>query len=153
MPVKIRITLLDVIINRTLFNNEQDQGWVINLGKTAPTKIEFDPDNWILKDIVGTTSVYEVNEIPKTFALLQNYPNPFNPSTVISYQLSVDSYVTLKVYDLLGREVETLVNEFRQPGYYNSQFSILNYKLPSGIYYYTLKAGDYIETKKMILLK
>ncbi len=153
MPVRLRITLTDVILNTTLFNNQQDQSWVIPLGKTFPSSIEFDPDNWILKDIVANTSVDKNQEVPTTFSLSQNYPNPFNPSTIISYQLSVDSYVTLKVYDLLGREVETLVNEFRQPGYYNSQFSILNYKLPSGIYYYTLKAGDFMETKKMILMK
>jgi aminopeptidase N len=160
MPVRLQITSLDVRTNTTLFNNEQDQSWVIPLGKTFPSSIEFDPDNWILKDIVANTSVDKNQEVPTTFSLSQNYPNPFNPSTIISYQLSVDSYVTLKVYDLLGREVETLVNEFRQPGYYNSQFSILNQpagrqgsQLFSGVYFYRLTAGNLTQTKKMVLIK
>jgi photosystem II stability/assembly factor-like uncharacterized protein len=100
----------------------------------------------------NATSV-EYNNIPTEFQLSQNYPNPFNPVTVISYQLPVGSHVQLKVYDIIGREVTTLVNEFKPPGSYNSQFSILNFPLPSGIYFYTLKAGDYISTKKMVLLK
>ena len=99
------------------------------------------------------TSVNERNEIPVQFDLSQNYPNPFNPSTVISYRISIISKVTLKVYDLLGREVSTLVNEEQQPGVYNSQFSILNSQLSSGVYFYRLRAGDFSETKKMILIK
>ena len=112
--------------------------------------------------------VKESNEIPKQFSLEQNYPNPFNPETVISYQLAVSSYVTLKVYDLLGREVATLVNEFKQAGVYNSQFSIRNLpagrqglQLSSGVYFYRLQAGNpsqgsgqgFVQTKKMLLLK
>ncbi len=91
--------------------------------------------------------------IPRNFWLGQNYPNPFNPSTVISYQLPVAGYVTLKVYDVLGKEVATLVNEYKQAGTYNSQFSILNSKLSSGIYFYRLMSGSFAETKKLILLK
>jgi len=91
--------------------------------------------------------------LPNQFSLKQNFPNPFNPETVIGYQLPVQSRVTLKVYDILGREVTTLVNEFLQPGTYNSQFSIRNSQLPSGVYFYQLKAGNFLETKKMILLK
>jgi hypothetical protein len=67
--------------------------------------------------------------------------------------LSVSSKVLLKVYDLLGREIATLVNEEQLPGSYNSQFSIQNSQLPSGVYFYKLQAGDFSETKKMILLK
>ncbi|MEW6701373.1 MAG: alpha-amylase family glycosyl hydrolase [Bacteroidota bacterium] len=110
------------------------------------------------------TNVLEQKTIPTEFRLEQNYPNPFNPSTVISYQLAVSSFVTLKVYDILGREVATLVNEYQQPGTYNSQFSILpvgrqvrNFQLPSGVYFYrlhaTAQARDYVQTKKMVLLK
>ncbi|MHB8906928.1 MAG: S8 family serine peptidase, partial [Melioribacteraceae bacterium] len=82
-------------------------------------------------NISNITSVKINDEIPTNFNLAQNYPNPFNPSTVISYQLSAPSKVTLKVYDLLGREVATLVNEYQLAGSYNSQFSILNYQLSS----------------------
>lgn len=98
--------------------------------------------------------------IPSEYTLRQNYPNPFNPSTIISYQLPAACYVTLKVFDVLGKEVATLVNEFQQAGNYNSQFSISNLsagrqgsQLSSGVYFYTLKAGKYVSTKKMILMK
>ena len=112
-------------------------------------------------NISNLTSVKNNNDIPTQFYLSQNYPNPFNPSTVISYRLSVTSKVSLKVYDLLGREVQTLVNEVQLPGVYNSQFSIRNSPLPSGVYFYRLQAGDpsqgsgqsFIQTKKMILIK
>lgn len=94
---------------------------------------------------------------PTTFALNQNYPNPFNPTTVISYQLPANSYVTLKVYNAIGTEVTTLVNEYKEAGSYTYELgsanSGKNYKLSSGIYFYTLRAGDFVQTKKMILLK
>ncbi|MCX6175099.1 MAG: S8 family peptidase [Ignavibacteriales bacterium] len=92
-------------------------------------------------------------KLPTGFELFQNYPNPFNPNTVISWQIAVGAHVTLKVYDLLGREVATLVDDYKQPGIYNSQFSIRNFQLPSGVYFYQLSTGGNIQTKKMILLK
>jgi hypothetical protein len=85
------------------------------------------------------------------FGLSNNYPNPFNPSTVISYQLAVNSKVVLKVYDLLGREVATLVDEQEQPGEYSVTFDARG--LASGMYYYRIQAGTFVETKKMLLLK
>ena len=92
---------------------------------------------------------------PALFLLSQNYPNPFNPNTVISYQLPASSDVTLKVYDVLGNEVTTLVNEYKPAGKYEVEFNSSPgiRDLASGIYFYQLKAGDYIITKKMILLK
>jgi hypothetical protein len=89
--------------------------------------------------------------IPKDFSLEQNYPNPFNPSTAISYQLPVNGFVTLKVYDVLGNEIATLVNEEKPQGKYEVDFTAKN--LPSGIYFYKLQAGNFIETKKMVLMK
>ena len=89
--------------------------------------------------------------IPTKFVLPQNYPNPFNPSTKISWQSPVGSWQTLKIYDILGNEVATLVNEYRSAGSYEIDFNASH--LASGIYYYQLRAGDYVETKKMILLK
>ncbi|MFA6025666.1 MAG: T9SS type A sorting domain-containing protein, partial [Ignavibacteriaceae bacterium] len=77
--------------------------------------------------------------------------NPFNPSTVISWQLAVGSNVTLKVYDVLGKEVATLVNNELQAGTYSVNFNASN--LSSGIYFYALRAGNYAQTKKMILLR
>ncbi len=85
------------------------------------------------------------------FTLHQNYPNPFNPITVIRYQLSNNSEVTLKVYDVLGNEVATLVNEYKTAGGYEAEFDASN--LPSGTYFYRLQAGEYTETKKLILIK
>ena len=92
---------------------------------------------------------------PLTFSLAQNYPNPFNPSTKISWQSPVGSWQSLKVYDILGNEVVTLVNEYRNAGNYEFDFnpasSIKN--LVSGIYFYRLQAGSFVETKKMIVVK
>ncbi len=101
----------------------------------------------------GITDVEQENKIPANYELSQNYPNPFNPSTVISYQLPVASYVTLKIYDLLGSEISTLVNEYQQAGIHNSTFNTQNLFLPSGIYFYKLIAGEFSSTKKMILMK
>ena len=91
--------------------------------------------------------------IPETFELRQNYPNPFNPSTNLEFGISELGFVSLKIYDAAGKEVATLVNEVLSPGKYNYQFSIFNYQLSSGIYFYTLKSGEFTETKRMILLK
>ncbi len=91
------------------------------------------------------------NDLPKTFALSQNYPNPFNPTTVISYQLPANSYVTLKVYDVLGRVVATLVNERENAGSHSVTFDAS--RLPSGVYFYRITAGSYTNVKKMLLLK
>jgi hypothetical protein len=99
------------------------------------------------------TDVKVSDRIPTTFSLEQNYPNPFNPSTTIRYNVAQTNQVSLKVFDILGKEVATLVDEVKQPGVYNSQFSTLNSRLSSGIYFYRLKAGNFIETKKMQLLK
>jgi photosystem II stability/assembly factor-like uncharacterized protein len=88
---------------------------------------------------------------PLTFSLAQNYPNPFNPSTVISYQLPVNSVVSLKVYDVLGREVKALVNERQNAGNHSATFNASN--LSSGVYFYRLQAGTYSQTKKLLLLK
>jgi hypothetical protein len=92
-------------------------------------------------------------DAPSKNILQQNFPNPFNPETVIRYQLSTESHVLLKVFDVLGREIATLVNEMKPAGIYNSQFSIVHSQLSTGIYFYTLLAGNYSETKKMILTK
>ena len=88
---------------------------------------------------------------PKVYSLLQNFPNPFNPTTVISYQIPNDGFVSLKIYDLLGRNVKTLVSEFKSQGRYSVSFDAS--QLSSGVYFYQLKAGDYTSIKKMVLLK
>lgn len=92
-----------------------------------------------------------LNQVPKEYELFQNYPNPFNPSTTISYSLPKQSQVTLKVYDILGNEIETLDNEEKAAGTHKINFNASN--LSSGLYFYKLEAENYVEGKKMILLK
>lgn len=96
-------------------------------------------------------SITESLTLPKSIQLFQNYPNPYNPVTTISYQISEQSFVTLKVYDVLGNEIKTLVNEEKPLGVYqiNWDASLLS----SGVYFYRLQAGDFVQTRKMILLK
>ncbi|MFZ1519556.1 MAG: T9SS type A sorting domain-containing protein [Ignavibacteriaceae bacterium] len=105
---------------------------------------------WIF--IPGTTSVEQTsNETPSSFLLEQNYPNPFNPTTKISWQSSVSSWQTLKVYDILGNEIATLVNEYKPAGSYEVEFNTSG--LVSGIYFYQLTSGSQVFTKKMMLIK
>lgn len=116
-----------------------------------------EPDTKNYKFIYGTneihlaTKIEESEPLPQHYFLSQNYPNPFNPSTKINYSLPKSDFVTLKVFDILGREVATLVNEQKSAGNYNVEFNVNN--LSSGIYFYNLMTGSYSETRKMILLK
>ncbi len=102
--------------------------------------------------IVSATGITEdeVN-IPSTFELEQNYPNPFNPSTKIKYSVPQSSNVLLKIYDVLGKEVATLIDEEKPAGNYEVEFNASN--LSSGTYFYRLRSGNFVETKKMILLR
>ena len=88
-----------------------------------------------------------------TFNLLQNYPNPFNPETVISWQLAIGVHVILKIYDVLGNEVTTLVNEYQSEGIHHKILSVKNNTFASGIYFYQLQVGNLMQMKKMIILK
>jgi hypothetical protein len=90
-------------------------------------------------------------DVPTDYSLSQNYPNPFNPTTTINYQLPTTSYVSLKVYDAIGREITTLVNELKNAGNYTATFNAS--QLSSGLYFYVLKAGSFTSTRKMLLLK
>ena len=89
--------------------------------------------------------------LPDKFSLSQNYPNPFNPITKINYAIPKKSNVTLKVYDVLGRLVKTLVNELKEAGYYIVQFD--GSALASGVYFYKIEAGDFVQSKKMVVVK
>ena len=100
------------------------------------------------KDI---TSKNLEKDIPTTYGLAQNYPNPFNPSTTIYYQLPKDGFISLKVFDIVGNEVKTLVNGYRSAGNYSINFDASN--LSSGIYFYQIKTNNYFAVKKMMLLK
>ncbi len=124
-------------------------------------------DNTVFAGVGGasgttTGSVHEYTELPlgvhnpvsstpKEFSLMQNYPNPFNPSTVIQFSIPKTSFVSLKIYDMLGREISTLVSETKQAGSYEYNFNASN--LPSGVYLYKIAAGDFTAAKKMMLVK
>jgi hypothetical protein len=150
----------------------------VELLKTNDT-IWIAPNNWIVQDIIPAnpvdlsllgipgfyipgletkltneivTSVADEGTIPNTFSLEQNFPNPFNPTTKISWQSPVGSWQTLIVYDVLGKEVANLVDEYKPAGRYEVEFSAEG-GLPSGIYFYKLQTDSFVETKKMILLK
>ncbi len=118
-------------------------GWAYSRSKGIHTKVGGDP---------LTSIAYTNSQIPKQFNLEQNYPNPFNPSTTINYELQITNYVTLKVFDLQGKEVQMLVNKKQSAGSYSAEFNGVN--LSSGIYFYTLFLnGATVDTKKMLLIK
>ncbi|MGH2574695.1 MAG: M14 family zinc carboxypeptidase [Ignavibacteria bacterium] len=114
-------------------------------------------DGWYVDDIkltnycLGVTGISGNNQIPYRYALEQNYPNPFNPTTTINYQLPKQSFVSIKVFDMLGREAAVLVNSKMDAGYHDVTFDGTNFA--SGLYFYKIEAGEFIETKKMILVK
>nr|MBP9121179.1 T9SS type A sorting domain-containing protein [Ignavibacterium sp.] len=93
----------------------------------------------------------ETGDYLEEFNISQNYPNPFNPSTKITYNIPQRSNVSLRIYDVLGKEIATLVNEQKEAGTYNIQFDAS--KLSSGVYIYSIQAGDFLESRKMILMK
>ena len=148
MPIQIKISTTAGDTTITIFNSAQIQDFNFSvIGK--PTLLTFDPDNFLLKDVIisdppSVLSKYE-------FELGQNYPNPFNNSTDISYSLTKESFVTLKVYDSLGREVSSLVNGDRRAGTYKIRFDGSSFA--SGIYFYRLSSGEFTSVKKMLLLK
>lgn len=115
---------------------------------------EYHPDHLLLTvaSITGT-SLGDTDLLPEKFALSQNYPNPFNPFTVISYSLPRAEFVTLTVYDVLGREVKSLVNIRQQAGRYSVRFDVGSLGLTSGIYIYRITAGNYSKVRKMVLLQ
>ena len=122
-------------------------------GNIRPFPVDTSPDIGAYENPLGNPVGVEedLSVYPTEYALSQNYPNPFNPSTKIKYSVPKLSFVTIKIYDVLGSEVATLVNEEKPVGTYELNWNAAN--LPSGVYFYQLKAGFFVETKKMILLK
>ncbi|RPI63015.1 MAG: T9SS C-terminal target domain-containing protein [Ignavibacteriales bacterium] len=154
-------------VQRKVENKWQDVGFVEGNGTTTEinsysyiddiSSIEsFGKIYYRLKQIDYDGSFSMSSEVlvmmtPAEYKLSQNYPNPFNPVTRINFQLPYASNVTLKIYDVVGSEVATLVNEIKAAGNYNFDFNASS--LASGVYYYKLQAGDFVQNKKMILMK
>ncbi|MCH7827659.1 MAG: T9SS type A sorting domain-containing protein [Bacteroidetes bacterium] len=150
MPVQLKITIGSTDTLVTVFNNIGNQNFDIVING-LPSGLTFDPNNYILKDLLSIVTGVEDEAVPNIFTLAQNYPNPFNPTTTISYSVPEKSFVSLVITDLLGRKVAELVNEEKPQGNYTVSFNAN--KLSSGIYFYTLSSGKFIKTKKMILLR
>jgi len=110
----------------------------------------FGEDNTIIK-YESTNSNGTASNLPNQLLLVQNHPNPFNPTTTIQYQLPHRSDVQIRIYDLLGKQVETLVSETQEAGYKSVQWDATN--IPSGMYFYQVRAGEHVQTRKMVLLK
>jgi hypothetical protein len=108
---------------------------------------EYDPTS----DITSVGNRENVVSLPIEYSLNQNYPNPFNPRTAITYQLKASSYVDLSIYNILGQKVATLVSEKQAAGTYNVEWNASGF--PSGLYIYQIKAGDFQQDRKMVLLK
>jgi hypothetical protein len=123
----------------------------ITLTVTGPTEPVSEKKINLVKVSIPTSVENNKGNVPGKFALFQNYPNPFNPSTSIQYTVGSNQFVQLKVYDVLGNDLVTLVNEEKPAGNYKVEFNAAN--LPSGIYFYRLKAGAFSEIKKMLLVK
>jgi len=133
----------NIIVTGNLEIDGVDHIVTLKMDQSAITSLNTNPE-----DVVFTT-----------FKLEQNYPNPFNPSTKISWQSPVNGWQTIKLYDVLGREVETIVDGYYEAGYHSTLFNanlpvrLAGSSLPSGVYFYQLKAGNFVDTKKMILIK
>jgi glucuronoarabinoxylan endo-1,4-beta-xylanase len=120
--------------------------------RSETVQMDFSLKITMLYNGTPSTGVNPIEDmLPKKFSLSQNFPNPFNPTTVISYQLPISNWVTLKVYDVLGKEVASIVNGVEEPGYKSVKFDAT--KLSSGPYFYRLQAGSFVQTNKMLLMK
>ena len=150
MPVDFRLTGAGLDTTVRLWNNAADQYFTVHV-PTLPTAAQFDPNNWILKTATVASVDDRGTDKPGSFSLYQNYPNPFNPTTTISYRIRDRAPVVLKVFDVLGREVATLVNETQEPGEHAVAFDAGD--LSSGVYYYQLRAGMLMQSRKMLVVR
>jgi aminopeptidase N len=150
MPIQIKVSFASGDTLITVLNDAQVQNFNVTVNG-MPTSISFDPGNWILKTVNSLVTGVDDEITPGTFSLDQNYPNPFNPSTTIKFNLGKAGLTTLKLYDVLGKEVATLVNGVFEAGPHEVTFDASN--LPSGTYFYTLTSGNFTETRKLMFLK
>jgi hypothetical protein len=154
MPIKLSFMLEDgpdtVFTIMNTVNNEQFHFTLSSI----PTSFGFDQQNDIVLKTLSlkkVTSVEMMNGVPLQFSVEQNYPNPFNPTTTIRYSIDTEEFVTIDVYDVLGKKVAQPVNQKESAGVYTVQFN--GSAVPSGIYFYRVTAGSSSATKRMVLLK
>jgi photosystem II stability/assembly factor-like uncharacterized protein len=139
---------------RDIVFTDENFGWLLsNTISTGSNTRIFRTTNGGLGGIVVSADEISGDIMPNGFILEQNYPNPFNPATIINFSIPEMDYVSIKIYDVLGNEVETLVDEEKPAGNYEIEFTINNLQLTSGVYFYQIRVGSYIETKRMVLLK
>src|SRR5574338_334662 len=150
MPIQIKVNFANGDTIVSVFNNAQVQNFNISVNG-MPTSISFDPGNWILKNVNSVVTGLENEMNPNSFWLEQNYPNPFNPSTTIKFNLGKAGFTTLKLYNVIGKEVANIVNDQLEAGAHEVTFNAND--LPTGTYFYKLTSGNYTETRKMMLLK
>ncbi|MDP1676302.1 MAG: right-handed parallel beta-helix repeat-containing protein [Bacteroidota bacterium] len=142
-------------VNVVLVAKVDSIGSILNKAYASALTFDFDllnnhaVDTALVPNVLAVGS--ETNEIPETYLLQQNYPNPFNPSTTIKFGLPVTSWVTLRVYDMLGREVATLINEERKAGLHSIRFDGSSFS--TGVYIYALRTGNFVASKKLLLMK
>jgi photosystem II stability/assembly factor-like uncharacterized protein len=157
------IPLSQYSTNGGLYLTEDDgKSWIkIYNGRVDLIKLNYNEPRYIyfgtkfglmrMRDSIVVDVQYEQDNIPSDYNLSQNFPNPFNPATTIKYQIPQNGFVTLKAYNILGKEIVTIVNEYRTTGKYEVNWNAAN--LPSGVYIYTLRVNGYTNSKKMLLLK
>ncbi|MGB9697591.1 MAG: DUF2341 domain-containing protein [Ignavibacteria bacterium] len=139
-----------VFLNSGLTNGIKYYYWVKAADRFCNERIsDFSAPDSVVPSVVGVSTTQ--NELPKVFALYQNFPNPFNSETIVKYDLPFDGFVKLAIYDLLGREVKILVSDYKTAGQYIILFNALD--LASGIYFYRIQAGDFVSTKRMIIIR
>jgi aminopeptidase N len=153
MPVTIKITFSSGPDSTFRVMNDQNNQFFVWTFSRQPVSLQFDPNNDIVLKTATTAIGIISNEkkVPRDFKLYQNYPNPFNPVTRISYDVPKRGVVSLKIFNVIGQLILHPVNEVKEAGSYTYEFDALN--LPSGIYYYELIAGSFIDTRKMVLIK
>jgi hypothetical protein len=150
MPIQVKVNFASGDTTITVFNNAQVQNFNVTVSG-EPTSISFDPENWILKTVNSVVTGVDDDYLVDKYTLEQNFPNPFNPTTIIKFNLAKNGFTTLKLYDVLGNEITSIVNGMLEAGLHEIEFNASN--LSSGTYFYTLTSGEYSESRKMILLK
>ena len=152
-PLWINWGNTEIIINGLNKYQKNIARFIFDIDKSAPVDSNSSI-SFRIEDNNGKSYVRNINFVvsaPVDFELFQNYPNPFNPSTSIKYSIPKSVLVTLKIYDVLGKEITTLLNEKEEAGLHKIEFNPTN--LSSGVYFYTLKTEGFLQTKKMILIR